>query len=162
MLISVQAVVFKALAVLFYLYFIKGISLQRTNKRSVPSLNVRNPVSRGYKQISCPAVKSLLLKWVWYIVSYIALATLAFEGLCLPSPRGDSGEMQFRGRMDCCWSEGTVGPQGAQSASVTKSVERSTTARQGAANAAWIKQTMSYRTILKDFVFNPAVKISIF
>lgn len=93
LLISVQAVVFKALTVifrdLFYLYFIKGISLQRTNKRSVPNLNVRNPVLRGYKQISCPAVKSLLLNCFFCLVSYTAQGTLAFEGLCLPFPRRD-------------------------------------------------------------------------
>lgn len=72
--------VFKALAVtfrdLFYLYFIKGISLQRTNKRSVPNWNVRNPVLRGYKQISCPAVKRLPLKCSLCFISYPALRPL--------------------------------------------------------------------------------------
>ena len=104
------------------------------------------------------------MKWVLCLVSYIALATLAFEGLSSLPKRGQSGtsqEMQSRRQMDC-WSEGTVSPQGAQSASVTKSVERSITAHQGAANTAPFKQTVSYRTILNDLVFNPAIKISVF
>lgn len=114
LLISVQAVVFKALTVifrdLFYLYFIKGISLQRTNKRSVPNLNVRNPVLRGYKQISCPAVKSLLLNC--FFLSFLhhtghsclwgTLSSLPKEG-----QSGASQDMQSRRWMDC-WARGQL------------------------------------------------------
>lgn len=134
-LISVQAVVFKALAVifrnLFYLYFTKGISLQRTYKRSVPNLNVRNPILRGYKRISCPAVESLLLKCFSFLVCNTALATLASEGPCLSSPRRDrvghgrrcSAEGDGLGVRGDSWPSG--------SSSVPKPVERSVTTLQG-------------------------------
>lgn len=63
-------------------------------------------------------------------------------------------------KMDGLLGQGTAGPWGTQSASVTKSVERSIT--QGAADIARLKHTVSYRTTLKGFVFNPAIKIPIF
>lgn len=53
-----------------------------------------------------------------------------------------------------CWSEETVGPQGAQSASVAKSVERSIAVHLAAANTALFEQTLSYRTILEDCVLS--------
>ena len=65
-------------------------------------------------------------------------------------------------KMDALLVRGDSRLQGAQRASVTRSVERSITAHQGAANTARFKQTTSYRTILKDFVFSPAIKIPIF
>lgn len=166
LLISVQAVVFKALTVifrdLFYLYFIKGISLQRTNKRSVPNLNVRNPVLRGYKQISCPAVKSLLLNCFFCLVSYTAQGTLAFEGLCLPFPRRDRVGHHRTCSPEDGWTAGPGDswPLGYPKCICHQVVERSIT--WGAADIARLKHTMSYRTTLKGFVFNPAIKIPIF
>lgn len=104
--------VFPALAVifrdLFYLYFTKGISLQRTSKRSETNLNVRNPIWRGYKQISCSAVRSLLLKCFLFLGCYTALATLASEGPYLSSPRRDRVGME---QMQCrrWWNGGQRG-----------------------------------------------------
>ena len=93
LLISVQAVVFKAPALifrdLFYLCFIKGISLQRTNKRLVPNLNVRNPVLRGYKQISCPAAKGCCWSGVcaWFFTLH--WPWLPLRDFVFPSQEGD-------------------------------------------------------------------------
>lgn len=162
LLISAQALVFKALAVLFrdlfYFYFTKGISLQRTNKRSVPNSNVRNLILRGYKHISCPAVKSLLSKWFLFLVSYTALATPASEGPYLSSPRRDR---VGHGRRCSAEGDGLVvkgdsWPSGCSF--VPRPVERSVTMLQG--QLTWLG-VRGHNIILKGFVFNPSVTILI-
>lgn len=51
----------------------------------------------------------LLLKWVLCLVSYTALATLAFEGLCLPFPRGDRVGHRKRCSPEDGWTAGRRG-----------------------------------------------------
>lgn len=157
MVFRILSVIFRDL---FYFYFTKGISLQRTSKRSVPNLNVRNPVLRGYRQISCPVVKSLLLKCFLCLVCYTALATLASEGPYLSCPRRDR---VGHGRRWSAEGDGLVvrGDSWTVGAHLSPSLRRGAwpCCRKSWHSSGW--ETTTYRTTLKDSVFNPAVKILI-